>query len=34
MWSTERRGFGRVAGQTLTWLAIAALGILNLWQVA
>ena len=30
MWSTERPGFGRRTGQTLTWLSIAALAVVNL----
>jgi uncharacterized protein len=30
MWGTELPGFGRRAGQSLTWLAIAALALLNL----
>jgi uncharacterized membrane protein YecN with MAPEG domain len=34
MWSTERPGFGRGAGQTLTWLAIATLAVFNLLQFA
>ena len=34
MWSTERPGFGRGAGQTLTWLAIAVLAVFNLLQFA
>jgi len=33
MWGTEMPGFGRGTGQTLTWLAIAALAVLNLWKV-
>ena len=33
MWGTEIPGFGRGTGQTLTWLAIAALAVLNLWKV-
>jgi uncharacterized membrane protein YecN with MAPEG domain len=32
MWNTEIPGFGRRAGQTLTWLTIAALAVLNLWR--
>ena len=32
MWGTETPGFGRGTGQTLTWLAIAALAMLNLWK--
>lgn len=34
MWSTEVPGFNRGAGQTLTWVTIAALAALNLWKVA
>lgn len=34
MWNTAEAGFGRVAGTSLTWLTIAALAVLNLWQVA
>jgi uncharacterized protein len=34
MWRTEIPGFGRGAGQTLTWLSIAALAVLNLWRIA
>jgi hypothetical protein len=30
MWSTEVAGFGRQSGQSLTWLSIAALALLNL----
>ncbi|MGH9807564.1 MAG: MAPEG family protein, partial [Terriglobia bacterium] len=33
MWSTENAGFGRRAGQGLTWLSIAALALLNLSRV-
>jgi hypothetical protein len=33
MWSTEIAGPGRGAGQTLTWLSIAGLAVLNLWKV-
>ena len=33
MWGTEIPGFGRGTGQTLTWLAIAVLALLNLWKV-
>ncbi len=32
MWNTEIPGFGRRAGQALTWLTIAALAVLNLWR--
>jgi len=34
MWGTAEPNFGRVSGQSLTWLTIAALAALNLWQVA
>lgn len=34
MWTTELPGFGRRAGQSLTWLAIAALAILSLLKLA
>lgn len=34
MWSTADVGFGRIAGTSLTWLTIAALAALNLWQIA
>ena len=33
MWETERPGFGRGAGPSLTWLTIAALALLNLWKL-
>jgi uncharacterized protein len=33
MWSTVEPNFGRAAGPTLTWLAIAAMAVLNLWQI-
>ncbi len=33
MWSSDMPGFCRGAGQTLTWLAIAALAVLNLTKV-
>lgn len=33
MWTTENAGFGRRAGQSLTWLSILALALLNLWRV-
>jgi hypothetical protein len=32
MWGTEIAGFGRGAGQSLTWLSIAALAVLNIWK--
>jgi uncharacterized membrane protein YecN with MAPEG domain len=34
MWSTEIAGFGRGAGQSLTWFSIAALAVLNLTRIA
>jgi uncharacterized protein len=34
MWNTARAGFGRIAGQSSTWLTIVALAVLNLWKVA
>ena len=33
MWSTELPRPGRGIGQSLTWLSIAALAVLNLWRV-
>lgn len=33
MWSTEVAGFGRRSGQSLTWLSIVALAVLNLWKI-
>jgi len=33
MWSTVEPTFGRIVGQTLTWLTIAAVAVLNLWQI-
>jgi uncharacterized membrane protein YecN with MAPEG domain len=33
MWGTEIAGFGRISGQSLTWLSIAALAVLNLWKI-
>ena len=33
MWSTEIPRPGRGIGQSLTWLSIAALAVLNLWRV-
>ena len=32
MWSTPIAGFGRVSGQSLTWLTIATLAVLALWK--
>ena len=34
MWGTEIAGFGRRTGQSLTWLTITILALLNLWQFA
>ena len=33
MWPTEIPGAGRGIGQTLTWLTIAALAVLNIWKI-
>jgi uncharacterized membrane protein YecN with MAPEG domain len=33
MWGSAEPNFGRAAGPTLTWLAIAAMAVLNLWQI-
>ena len=33
MWESSRPNFGRVCGQSLTWLTIAALAALNLWRL-
>lgn len=33
MWVTEVAKFGRVSGQSLTWLSIIALAVLNLWKL-
>ncbi len=33
MWSTDIAGFGRISGQSLTWLTIVALAVLNLAKV-
>lgn len=32
MWKTEMPGTGRRVGQSATWVAIALLALLNLWQ--
>jgi uncharacterized membrane protein YecN with MAPEG domain len=32
MWGTDMPGFGRGTGQSLTWLSIAALAVLNFWK--
>ncbi len=34
MWSTDIAGFGRISGQSLTWITIAALAVLNLAKIA
>ena len=34
IWSTERAGFGRISGQSLTWLTVIALALLNLAKLA
>jgi uncharacterized membrane protein YecN with MAPEG domain len=33
MWSTEVAGAGRGIGQSLNWLSIGVLALLNLWKV-
>lgn len=33
MWSREKAGPGRIAGQSLTWVSLAALAFLNLAKV-
>lgn len=33
MWSTEVPGFGRRSGQSLTWLSIIALAVLNIAKI-
>lgn len=33
MWVTEVARFGRICGQSLTWLSIIALAVLNLWKL-
>ncbi|HTV28951.1 MAG TPA: MAPEG family protein [Xanthobacteraceae bacterium] len=33
LWTTPEPRFGRVAGMTVTWLALAALALLNFWQI-
>ena len=33
MWSTPMAGFGRITGQSSTWLTIVALAGLNLWKL-
>ena len=34
LWQADAPNLRRASGQTLTWLAIATLAALNLWQVA
>jgi uncharacterized protein len=34
MWSTEVAGLGRISGQSLTWLTIVILALLNLAKLA
>jgi len=34
MWATDMTNRGRQVGQSLTWLSVAALAILNLWKLA
>jgi uncharacterized membrane protein YecN with MAPEG domain len=33
MWSTEVAGPGRGTGQSLTWISITVLAVLNLWRI-
>jgi hypothetical protein len=33
MWATDQTNIGRQIGQSLTWLSVAALVLLNLWKV-
>ncbi|MBI2715094.1 MAG: MAPEG family protein [Rhizobiales bacterium] len=33
MWATDMPNIGRQIGQSLTWLALVALAVLNLWKV-
>jgi uncharacterized membrane protein YecN with MAPEG domain len=33
MWSTEVAGPGRGSGQSLTWISITALAVLNMWRI-
>jgi uncharacterized protein len=33
MWSTDMTNIGRQIGQSLTWLSLIALAVLNLWKV-
>ena len=34
MWTTDMPNIGRQFGQSLTWLSVAALAVLNLWKLA
>ena len=34
MWATDQTNIGRQIGQSLTWLSVAALAVLNLWKLA
>lgn len=34
MWNSADVNFGRAAGPTVTWVTIAALALLNLWQLS
>jgi hypothetical protein len=34
MWGTLNTNLGRQSGQSLTWLSIIALAVLNLWRIA
>ena len=33
MWATDMTNIGRQIGQSLTWLSLIALAVLNLWKV-
>jgi uncharacterized membrane protein YecN with MAPEG domain len=33
LWGTAEPGFGRTVGTSLTWLTIAALAVMNFWQI-
>jgi uncharacterized membrane protein YecN with MAPEG domain len=34
MWATDKTNIGRQIGQSLTWLSLIALAVLNLWKLA
>ena len=34
MWATDQTNIGRQIGQSLTWLSLIALAVLNLWKLA